>query len=99
MIARGIQGNPWLFKRLKKYFEENIKIPEPSYSEKIEMAIYHLKKAVDYYGEEIAVPKMRKHISWYIKGLPNSTYVKDEINKIKKKDKVINTLNKYKEKF
>ena len=99
MIARGIQGNPWLFKRLKKYFEENIKIPEPSYSEKIEMAIYHLKKAVDYYGEEIAVPKMRKHISWYIKGLPNSTYVKDKINKIKKKDEVINTLNKYQETF
>ena len=99
MIARGIQGNPWLFKRLKKYFEENIKIPEPSYSEKIEMAIYHLKKAVDYYGEEIAVPKMRKHISWYIKGLPNSTYVKDKVNKIKQKDEVINTLNKYKETF
>jgi tRNA-dihydrouridine synthase B len=99
MIARGIQGNPWLFKSLKKYFEDNIKMSEPSYSEKIEMAIYHLKKAVDYYGEEIAVPKMRKHISWYIKGLPNSTYVKDEINKIKKKDEVINTLNKYKETF
>ena len=99
MIARGIQGNPWLIKRLIKYFGEGIKIPQPTPQEKIEMALYHLDKAVDYYGEEIAIPKMRKHISWYIKGLKNSTYVKDEINKLKKKNAVIETLKKYKKTF
>jgi len=99
MVARGIQGNPWLVKRLLKYLGEGIKIPEPSPLEKIEMALYHLEKSVNYYGEEVAIPKMRKHISWYIKGLKNSTYVKDEINKLKKKEDVIETLKKYKKTF
>ncbi len=99
MVARGIQGNPWLIKRLIKYFGEGIRIPQPTPQEKIEMALYHLDKAVDYYGEEIAIPKMRKHISWYIKGLKNSTYVKDEINKLKKKEAVIDILKKYKRTF
>lgn len=99
MVARGIQGNPWLIKRLKKYFEEGLKNSEPTPQKKIKMALYHLEKAVDYYGEKVAIPKMRKHISWYIKGLKNSTYVKDEINKLKEKEAVITTLKKYKKTF
>jgi len=96
MVARGIQGNPWLVKRLKKYFENSERLSKPTGSQKIEMAIKHLKKAVDYYGAKIAIPKMRKHISWYLKGLKNSTYVKDEINKLTEKEKVIDTLKEYK---
>ena len=96
MIGRGIQGNPWLVRRLKKYFEDSKRLPKPRPSQKIEMAIKHLNKAVDYYGAKIAIPKMRKHISWYLKGLKNSTYVKDEVNKLTEKEKVIKTLKKYK---
>ncbi len=96
MIGRGIQGNPWLIRRLKKYFESSKRLLEPRPSQKIEMAIKHLNKAVDYYGAKIAIPKMRKHISWYLKGLKNSTYVKDEVNKLTEKEKVIKTLKKYK---
>lgn len=96
MLGRGIQGNPWLVKRIKKYFEDSIRLPKPSPSQKIEMAVKHLNKAVDYYGAKVAIPKMRKHISWYLKGLKNSTYVKDEINKLTEKKKVIETLKEYK---
>ncbi len=96
MVARGIQGNPWIIKRLKKYFEDETIIDEPNVEEKIDMAIKHLKLAIDYYGEKVAVPKMRKHISWYLKGMKNSTYVKDRINKLTKKDEIIKTLEEYK---
>src|SRR6056297_2373053 len=96
MIARGIQGNPWIIKKLKKYFEDETIIDKPNVEEKIDMAIKHLKVSIDYYGEKVAVPKMRKHISWYLKGMKNSTYVKDRINKLTKKDEIIKTLGEYK---
>jgi len=96
MIARGIQGNPWIIKKLKKYFEDETIIDKPNVEEKIDMAIKHLKVSIDYYGEKVAVPKMRKHISWYLKGMKNSTYVKDRINKLSKKDEIIKTLEEYK---
>jgi len=96
MVARGIQGNPWIIKRLKKYFEDETIIDKPNVEEKINMAIKHLNLAIDYYGEKVAVPKMRKHISWYLKGMKNSTYVKDRINKLTKKDEIIKTLGEYK---
>ncbi len=96
MVARGIQGNPWLIKRLKKYFQESIILDKPNVEQIIEMAIKHLKTAVDYYGEKVAVPKMRKHISWYLKGMKNSSYVKDKVNKLTNKKEIIDTLNEYK---
>ncbi|MCF8008580.1 MAG: tRNA dihydrouridine synthase DusB [Halanaerobiales bacterium] len=96
MIGRGIKGNPWLVKRLIKYFDDRIYLPKPSVEQKIEMAVYHLEKAIEYYGKEIAVPKMRKHISWYLKGLKNSTYVKDHINKLNDVMKIKSTLYQYK---
>ncbi len=83
MIGRGARGNPWLLKRCIHYLKTGELIPEPDYCSRVEMALYHLKKAVQYYGEEIAIPKMRKHISWYIKGLPYSTDIKDKINRAK----------------
>lgn len=99
MVGRGIQGNPWLVKKLKNYFEEAVIIDNINPQEKIEMALYHLDKAVDYYGAQIAIPKMRKHISWYLKGLKNSTYVKDKINKLVDKKEVVKVLNTYKKTF
>ncbi|MFO7814140.1 MAG: tRNA dihydrouridine synthase DusB [Halanaerobiales bacterium] len=96
MIGRGIQGNPWLVKRLIKYFEDSTRLPKTTSVQKIEMAIKHLNKAIHYYGAKIAIPKMRKHISWYLKGIKNSTYVKDEINKLTEKDKIVETLKRYK---
>jgi len=96
MVARGIQGNPWLIKRLKKYFQKSIILDKPNVEQKIDMAIKHLKTAVGYYGEKVAVPKMRKHISWYLKGMKNSSYVKDKINKMTNKKEIIDTLNEYK---
>lgn len=96
MIGRGIKGNPWLVKRLIKYFKDSIYLPKPTVEEKIEMAVYHLEKAIEYYGKEVAIPKMRKHISWYLKGLKNSTYIKDYINKLSDDLKIKSTLYQYK---
>ncbi|MFW6270963.1 MAG: tRNA dihydrouridine synthase DusB [Bacillota bacterium] len=96
MVARGLKGNPWLIKRINHFLENGEFIKPPDYKQKIDMAGYHLKKAVDYFGEKTAVPRMRKHIAWYIKGLPYSTRIKDKINKIESGEKVRKILKKYK---
>ncbi len=96
MIARGAQGNPWIFQQITQILrDEEVKLPTGS--EKIEIAINHLKQAVEYYGENRAVREMRKHISWYIKGIRNSTNIKNKINSETESIRVIETLLKYKE--
>ena len=99
MIGRGAQGYPWIFKEIIEYLNRGEIIEPPSYSEKIEMAIRHLKLAVDYYGEKHGVPIMRKHISWYLKGLPNASEIKNKVNQISEEKALTTLLKKYQRKL
>lgn len=96
LIARGAMGNPWLFKRAIHYLETGELLPEPSPGERIDMAIRHLCMMVHYKGEGTGIREMRKHISWYIKGLKNAASVKNIINAITCKDELEKVLLEYK---
>ena len=91
MIARGTQGNPWIFKSIldgKDYV--------PSYEERLQIILEHIKYELENEeNKKNAVFKMRKHIAWYLKSLPNSTYVKDKINREEDIEKVIQLLKEY----
>ena len=90
MIGRGAMGNPWIFREI---LED--KKPEIPNKERLEIMLEHINKAVEYYGEKRAIPEMRKHIACYLKGLKNSAYVKDLINRETSKEKVENLLKEY----
>lgn len=96
MVARGAMGNPWIFKQIKLALNGQ-EVVYPSDEEKIDMAIRHLKLAIHYHGEPKAVREMRKHISWYIKGIKNCTDIKNKINIEKYSENVFQILRDYKE--
>lgn len=96
MIGRAAQGNPWIFREIIEYLKTGRKINSPTNCEKIDFAIKHLKLAVDFYGEKQAVPLMRKHIAWYIKGMPYSSKIKNKVNQLFDKNKLIFLLKEYK---
>ncbi len=95
MLARGIQGNPWLVNRTRSLLEKGERVSKPGPKEKINQAISHLERAIEYYGENKAVPLMRKHISWYLKGLPYCTKIKEKIYHLDRKEAVKKELKKY----
>jgi len=96
MIGRAAQGYPWIFKEIIEFLNTGRLIDAPSNKEKIEMSLRHLELAVDYYGERHGIPIMRKHISWYLKGMPNAGVIKNKVNKLAKKDELISFLSEYK---
>ena len=96
MIARGSRGNPWIFKQINDVL--NGKEPAIiSDREKIEMCLRHYELAIKYDGEFKAIREMRKHASWYIKGLPRCTEIRNEINVLDDSSKVIEILKQYKQ--
>lgn len=95
MIGRGAQGNPWIFKRTSHYLKTGKLLAPPSPVEKLETAIIHLENLVDYKGEYVAVREMRKHASWYIKGLQNCTTIKDLLNQAESVDVMNKILRDY----
>lgn len=90
MIARGAQGNPWIFKSIlegKEYI--------PTKEELYNMIIEHINYAIDYEDKKVATLKLRKHIAWYLKGLEGSTKIKDTINRESDIELVKNILKEY----
>ena len=82
MIGRGVQGNPWIFREIKAYLEEGIVLPRPDKAEMQEVILKHAHMQLECKGEYTGIREMRKHISWYTKGMPNSARLRNEINSI-----------------
>ena len=80
LIARGAQGNPWIFKRTIAYLENGILLDEPTPQEKVSMALRHARMLIDYKGEFVGVRQMRAHMAWYIKGVQGASVIRDKIN-------------------
>lgn len=81
MIGRGAQGNPWIFSELLEY-EQTGKMPQrPSVEAIRKMMLRHAQLQMQYKGEYLGIREMRKHVSWYTSGLPNSAKLRDEINR------------------
>ncbi len=82
MVARAARGNPWIFREITSYLE-NGTIPErPTGEEMYEMIMEHGKLMLECKGEYTAVREMRKHVSWYTVGYPNSARLRGMINSL-----------------
>ena len=96
MIARGSMGNPWIFNQIERVLNGK-EILTISASEKIDMCLRHYELAIKYDGEFKAIREMRKHTAWYLKGLPNSSEIRNVVNSLSTTQEVFNTLQNYKE--
>ncbi|NLL93540.1 MAG: tRNA dihydrouridine synthase DusB [Clostridiales bacterium] len=80
MIGRAAMGNPWIFKRTVHYLQTGELLPIPTLEEKKAMILRHSKMLIEYKGDYIGIREMRKHVAWYIKGLPHSAAIRNNIN-------------------
>lgn len=94
MIARGAQGNPWIFKRTVHYLETGELLDKPFPEERIKTALRHAKMLIDYKGEYIGVRQMRAHMAWYVKGVKGAASVRDKINHAENYEQIEDILNK-----
>ena len=96
VVARGAMGNPWIFKQIERKLkgEDDLII---THKDRVEMCLRHYELAIKYDGEYKAVREMRKHASWYIKGLPGCTDIKNHMNTLDNSEEVIEVLRKYRD--
>ncbi len=82
MVARGAQGNPWIFREARALLDEGVALPGPTAFERIDMARQHADALVAFGGERAFV-RMRKHVSWYIAEMPGASLVRARVNDCK----------------
>jgi len=71
MIGRGAIQNPWIFEEAKHFLSTGEKLAEPTYENRIELCIRHLKDSVAYRGPR-GVSAFRKFYAHYLRGMPDS---------------------------
>ena len=77
MIARGAQGNPWIFAEVKAALEGR-EYQAPSLQERLDMARRHAELLTHREGRNIV--RMRKHAAWYVTGLPGAARARGMFN-------------------
>ena len=97
MIGRGTLGNPWIFRTIINSLENNDSNLQytPAKEERLNTILEHLKLEMQEKGELIGIIEMRKHISWYTKGLEESSKFRVKINQIEDKYELIDCLTEY----
>jgi nifR3 family TIM-barrel protein len=82
MVARGAQGNPWIFREARALIDGGKRLAPPTAAERVGMAREHAAALVAFAGEH-AVSRMRKHVAWYVTGLPGASRVRDAVNHVR----------------
>ena len=81
MIARGAQGNPWIFRELTCALEGKPYTP-PSISERLATAYRHAEAMVREHGEKIGIAESRKHMAWYVHGMRGAAAVRGQLMQV-----------------
>lgn len=82
MIARGAEGNPWIFRQILHYFETGEHLARSDFSEVTEMLLRHAKMQIDCKGDYTGIREIRKHAAWYTAGYRNSSKLRGRINEV-----------------
>ncbi len=95
MIGRGAQGNPFIFTQIAELINKGRVDFYPTYEDKVKCAKKLLVELVKEKGENRGLKEARKHIAWFIKGLPGSSQIKTTVFKLTKEEDVLDVLDEY----
>lgn len=93
MIGREALGNPWMIYRTAHYLETGELPGEPEMEEKMEVLKLHMDRLIHLKGERVAVKEMRKHASWYLKGIKGNGNMRKLINQSETRDAVVDIID------
>ena len=82
MIGRAAQGRPWIFREIAHFMQTGQLLAPPLVEEVRRLLQEHLQEHYSLYGEFIGVRSARKHIAWYIRGLPGADAFRVAMNRL-----------------
>jgi len=95
MLGRAALGDPWIFRRVRAFWERGKLLPPPTAAERLGAGLRHLHLLVEWAGPAAATREMRKHVAWYVKGLPQSALVRERANHTRTVDELTTLLSGY----
>ena len=93
MVGRAAQGNPFIFREITEYLETGVIPPKPTPAEVRATIERHARMQMEEKGEYTGVREMRKHLSWYTVGYPNSAKYRQMINSMETMEELLYSLD------
>ena len=88
MVGRGALGNPWIFRCINAYLNNETEYTEPTLEEKMEVMLAHIGTLCEYKGIRVGMREARKHAAWYIKGIRGAASFRQEIGNLSSMDEL-----------
>ncbi len=82
MVGRAARGNPWIFRQIAAYLQNGTVLARPEKEEIKETILRHAGMQLEYKGEYTGIREMRKHVSWYTAGMPDSARLRRSVNMV-----------------
>lgn len=95
MIARGAQGNPWIFKQILHYFKTGEHLEKPSPEEMVAMILRHAKMQLEFKGAYTGIREIRKHAAWYTTGYKHAARLRSESNEVESLEELEELLQRF----
>lgn len=94
IVGRAAQGNPWIFAEIRAFLNGEAYTP-PTPRERVDMALRHFDLETELHGAKKGLLEMRKHIAWYVSGIPGAAKFRDSINLLVDADAVKDALREF----
>ena len=82
MIGRSTFGDPWIFEEVQAALRGEAYPGRPSLADRVAVALEQFRLSEQDHGEHIACLEARKHFAWYLRGVPHSSYYKNQITSL-----------------
>lgn len=82
MIGRSVFGDPWIFEEVRAALNAEEYPGRPCLADRIAVAVEQFRLSEQDHGEHIACLEARKHFAWYLRGVPHSSYYKNQITSL-----------------
>ena len=82
MIGRSVFGDPWVFEEVAYALRGEAYPGRPCLADRIAVAVRQFQLSEQDHGEKIACLEARKHFAWYLRGVPHSSYYKNQITSL-----------------
>jgi tRNA-dihydrouridine synthase B len=79
MVGRGAYGRPWFPQHVAHFLRTGGRLPEPGWAERLAVVLEHFEAMLLYHGLERGIRIARKHIGWYVKGIPDAAPFREAI--------------------
>lgn len=81
MVGRSTFGNPWVMADIAAAFRGET-YAYPVWQEKVRLMRHHVELSCNFKGEKWGMIEMRKHLAWYIKGMPHASEIRQKLIRV-----------------